>query len=1168
MQKFKKLLLATVLLMTVFLVGGVKSAGTISGNDTWSRNTQGDYMKNSGYQAYPITSFLRGGQYRPFQPERVRTKETIINAGDTGITISRKGTDRPAYVNGFLSVEGFKKGTTNLNNTKIRIPDLYKIAGQNLDAEVEIIKLVTNYEYAHARVYINKHTESDWFLGWGCYGGKNEVTEYVDIDFGLINGEKAATCQVTVKISLFYGNNGTEEDGQPYTNEKLIAYSNDIDGPSVNSSNVSIGGYEVLRYPNVAKQNIYLPIEANKHVLKVNNTTGFISGTIDSSVDELWDNEDKRKVSVLVKDDANLKNGSITITHGWQIYLQDLARYSNLDENHFIKNGNGYIQGPTSYGQTDIQYFLPVLKVNHKSDAGGTINGVYDADGNVLTYANDGEPVTTEPDEYKAYGDTSNGSKETIKDGYCSTLGWKAYKYNTDTSITLKNSRNATINPNAQGYYTLAQIKSAKITEDTTFKVFHKQCPPPEKRIKAETTPVANQPVKVGDVLTYEISYTNYKSTSQTVKIEDTLSTGLEFAGKVSGSATTTSQIGAKGKITFTDTVAAHETKTIVYKAKVNSEAEERVENDAKVIVGNDPAVELNPIKNPIPSKTYGGTESTNPGWNHKEVKVGQKILYKVKIPNTTTSATTVVLTDVLSKGLTYNKDIKVTDGTITASTTPSVNSDTKETTLVWTITIPANKTAVVEYSATVNKDAINMVNNNAQAKYPNNQTIQLAELHNPVPRKQYDENTANGANGMIVQKEDIITYNIGFANPKTTAQKIELRDTLSKGLAYKEGTAKICNVEKTQCQKITEVMTEDVRKNQDGTTTILWTINSMAGLGIKTIVYDIEVTGETVKVDNDFDIKYPGGNWTDINELKNPVSVKEYSKDTKAGYDQSAVAVRDRITYQIRYVNVAEEKVTATIKDKLSKGIEYVKGTAKINGEKIEDPEISKDNRVLVWTRELEPEQEETLTYEVIVTGEMTEVNNEASMIYSNNPEIERKIGELHNPVPQKTYANTSKIKVFGEEVKKDDVITYSIAYSNVKDKKASIIITDQLSKGLEYRKSTARINGKKTDPDNVVKTANGTMLIWVTELEANKAAELTYEARVTGETAFVENNADIQYDSDPAIHLDELRNPLPGTPGVPVPNTASTVSKLAISIGALLMCVGGLVILKRRQV
>ena len=84
--------------------------------------------------------------------------------------------------------------------------------------------------------------------------------------------------------------------------------------------------------------------------------------------------------------------------------------------------------------------------------------------------------------------------------------------------------------------------------------------------------------------------------------------------------------------------------------------------------------------------------------------------------------------------------------------------------------------------------------------------------------------------------------------------------------------------------------------------------------------------------------------------------------------------------------------------------------------------------------------------------------------------------------------------------------------------------------------------------------------------EIAAGAKEELTYDVRVTGTTKLVENKATIQFDDDPMIELDELRNPLiPGTQVVKVPNTASQLAVAGIVAGTVLVGAGGYLIYRR---
>ncbi len=771
---------------------------------------------------------------------------------------------------------------------------------------------------------------------------------------------------------------------------------------------------------------------------------------------------------------------------------------------------------------------------------------------------------------------------------------------------------------------------------DTTKNLTDLCNPVPSKSYASNTANGKNHAsVKVGDIITYSIKYANVTSSSAAVVVTDTISKGLEYvsgSGNV-GNPTATPNSDGTTKLVWNRTLAAGAVEELTYKVRVVEAATYKVCNGAKVKIGNASEVTLSALCNPTPKKEYGGTSyADNKGWNHHEVlppnsktgRVGDDIKYKITLANVKTTTQTVVVTDVLSKGLTYNNDAQVTNGTITGTPTVQVNSDTKQTTITLTISIPAGQTAVLNYSAKVNEDAINIVKNSASATYQGDPTIKLTELPNPVPRKQYDVDTANGINGKIVQKDDVITYNIGYANGFTNNATVNLRDTLSKGLTYTPGTAKVCDHNKENCKSLEEAgMTEKVTVLTNGKTQILWTRTNMPSLGIEVIVYSVTVTGETIKVQNDFDIKtcneilspqtinipdcqeqlnpscapqcdpttdknckpatdsectktkqecsYTGlvcsNPWMDIEELKNPVPEKKYNKDTPSGFDQSAVAKRDRIRYEIRYTNVEEEPVTITIKDTISKGIEYVKGTSKINGERIADPVLSNNNKTMTWVRkDVGKDVEESLTYEVIVTGETREVINKACMTYGNNPDYERCLTRLKNPVPQKTYAKNTPAGANGAIVKKKDIIRYSIKYSNVKDQSSNVVIMDNLSRGLEYVKGSAKVNGKKLDPVSVTKDANGTMLVWMKEIAKGAKEELTYDVKVTGTKKLVENNASIQYDDDPTIKLDELRNPLiPGTQVVKVPNTASQLAIAGLVAGTALVGAGGYLIYRR---
>ena len=135
--------------------------------------------------------------------------------------------------------------------------------------------------------------------------------------------------------------------------------------------------------------------------------------------------------------------------------------------------------------------------------------------------------------------------------------------------------------------------------------------------------------------------------------------------------------------------------------------------------------------KNEAPTidKKIEGSKSTN------DAAIGDVVNYTVTI-HAKKGATGYVLTDTMTKGLTFNKDVKVTVGSndLTLNNEYAVTAPADGATFKVTFaesylnTIDSDTDIVVSYTATVNKDAEigNTGNTNtAQLKYGNNSTVQ-----------------------------------------------------------------------------------------------------------------------------------------------------------------------------------------------------------------------------------------------------------------------------------------------------------------------------------------------------------------------------------------------------------------------------------------------------------
>lgn len=249
----------------------------------------------------------------------------------------------------------------------------------------------------------------------------------------------------------------------------------------------------------------------------------------------------------------------------------------------------------------------------------------------------------------------------------------------------------------------------------------------------------------------------------------------------------------------------------------------------------------------------------------------------------------------------------------------------------------------------------------------------------------------------------------------------------------------------------------------------------------------------------------------------------KNYDSSSEAGINSSPVKVNDEIKYLINYVNGhPTESVKLTITDTLSVGLEYVSNSSNIG-----EPTITKNNdgsTKLIWViNNLPPSTSNSLIYKAKVTEEaLSIVENKATVQY--NDDTIYNLEPLKNPVPSKKYASDTPSGKDGTLVKTGDKIKYEISYANSYKEKTNIIITDTLSKGLEYVKKSSTIK----EP-TITKNENGTTTLkWTIEAEKYENKSLIYEVNVTGESITVENSAKIKIGNTTEISLEKLKNPL----------------------------------------
>ena len=267
------------------------------------------------------------------------------------------------------------------------------------------------------------------------------------------------------------------------------------------------------------------------------------------------------------------------------------------------------------------------------------------------------------------------------------------------------------------------------------------------------------------------------------------------------------------------------------------------------------------------------------------------------------------------------------------------------------------------------------------------------------------------------------------------------------------------------------------------------------------------------------------GGIWS--TDLASGASL-EYDSDSDAGKLGKGVKKGETITYKVTYTNDdLDNSNTITIKSVLSKGLEYVKGSAGTLG----DPEKSTDsngNTTLTWSVNMVKNSVGTLSYSAKVTdGDIGIVSNKVT-VKSGNSEY-NEIETLKNSVPNKSYDKESKYGKNGDDVAPGSKMKYNVKYANVYSETKKVTITETLSKYLKYVTNSSNLG----EPAIVKKSNGTTTLTWTRSLDTDVQETLTYEVEVAEDAendSKVSSKTKISIDGEEEINFDALTNKVVG--------------------------------------
>ena len=292
------------------------------------------------------------------------------------------------------------------------------------------------------------------------------------------------------------------------------------------------------------------------------------------------------------------------------------------------------------------------------------------------------------------------------------------------------------------------ETATVKVGNDDAYTLNTVENPVPEVPQKRETAPYVGVgvlgAVKVGDDITYEISYKNYKAQAADIVINDKLDGNVAFVSASDGVANN------GGTVNWTiKAVPAGKAGVVTLTVKVLEGALESNGGPAKVVnggdtatvqVGNDHAYTLNTVENPVPEAPQKRETAPYVGNGVLGgVQVGDNVTYEISYKNYKAEAADIVITDRLDRNEQF---VAASDGGVHSKGV-----------VTWTLSnVPAGAEGVVTLKVRVLEGALKSKNGPAKVvnggetatvQVGNDKAFTLNTVENPVPEGDGGDNPA-----------------------------------------------------------------------------------------------------------------------------------------------------------------------------------------------------------------------------------------------------------------------------------------------------------------------------------------------------------------------------------------------------------------------------------------
>ena len=457
---------------------------------------------------------------------------------------------------------------------------------------------------------------------------------------------------------------------------------------------------------------------------------------------------------------------------------------------------------------------------------------------------------------------------------------------------------------------------------------------------------------------------------------------------------------------------------------------------------------------------------------NKTAVVAGEKLTYTIKVTNTGKADGTATVKDEVPTGTEFVEGSIKVNGVEKAELT---EKDLKEGIKVDVPKASTNGagTATVSFEVIVKEGTTGMLTNKATVN-----EIPTDEVKTPVITfsKKAEQST--------VKAGEKILYTITLVNSSEVSGKVIVKDEAPENTTFVEGSIKVNGVEKAELteENLKNGIEVEVKENSEVTVTFEVTVNEQNRLN----------DGDIIK------------NTAYVNEKPSNETETEFNKpviNSEKVADKTAVVAREKLTYTIKVTNTGKADGTATVKDEVPTGTEFVEGSIKVNGvEKAEltEKDLKEGIKVDVPKASTNGAGTATVSFEVIVkegtTGMLT---NKATVNEIPTDEV-------------KTPVITFSKKVDKETVKAGERLKYTITLKNTSEVLGKVTVRDNIPAETTFVDGSIELNEVQLkDKENNVLTKQDLEQGIEIEVAANSTVKLSFEVRVNSENNL--NDGDI---------------------------------------------------------